>query len=62
MFDRDWGVQRAGSLEGDAELLELVGYDEANGRGRYSFVPVDRNARDDGATRWRVQLGARYTF
>jgi Carboxypeptidase regulatory-like domain/TonB dependent receptor len=62
MLDRDWGVQRAGSLAGDVQLLELRGYDEANRRGRYDVIVPDRSARDEEATRWRVQLGARYTF
>ncbi len=31
----------------------------ANQRG---VLGVDRNVRDDGATRWRMQLGARYRF
>jgi hypothetical protein len=63
LFDRDWGVQRtAPSFLGDPEVLELVGYDQANGRGVYRVLPEDRNSRDDEATRWRMQLGARYTF
>jgi hypothetical protein len=63
LFDRDWGVQRlTPSVLGDPEILELVGYDQANGRGVYNAPSVDRNFRDDGATRWRMQLGARYTF
>ena len=30
--------------------------------GEYLFYPPDRKARDDDATRWRMQLGARYAF
>lgn len=63
LFDRDWGVQRTiDSFQGDPEVLELVGYDQANARGIYRFYPVDRRVRDDGASRWRVQLGAAYKF
>ena len=62
LLDKDWGVQRAGSLGGDIQLLELVGYDEANQRGIYNVIPVDREARDEGASRWQMQLGARYSF
>jgi hypothetical protein len=63
LFDRDWGVQRTTlSFLGDPEVLELVGYDQANQRGVYDAPPLDRRVRDDGATRWRMQLGARYTF
>jgi len=63
LIDRDWGVQRlTPSFLGDPEILELVGYDPANQRGVYNAPAIDRNFRDDGATRWRMQLGARYTF
>jgi len=40
----------------------LAGYDPAHHRGIYYTLPIDRRVRDDGATRWRMQLGARYTF
>jgi hypothetical protein len=67
LFDRDWGVQRRMSVNGSADggdtrLLALVGYDQANGRGRYDVLRVDPNARNNDATRWRLQFGARYTF
>jgi len=63
LLDQDWGVQRlTPSTLGDPEILELVGYDQANQRGVYNAPPIDRRVRDDGATRWRMQLGARYTF
>ena len=63
LLDGDWGVQRtAASFLGDVTALRLVGYDVANQRGVYAVIPVDRKARDAEATRWRMQLGARYTF
>ena len=58
-FDGDWAVRR--STEG-TRILRLVGYDAANGRGIYRFAARDPNLRDDEATRWRMKLGARYTF
>ena len=63
-FDRDWGVQRTFLLDPQTQpqILELIGYDQANQRGIYNFFPPDRKARDDDATRWRMQLGARYAF
>ena len=62
-FDHDWGVHRAAeSFLGDVTALSLVGYDQANARGVYNVVAVDRRARDIEGTRWRMQLGARYTF
>jgi len=42
--------------------LNLEGYDQAHQRGIYGVIPTDRTIRDDESTRWRVQLGARYTF
>jgi hypothetical protein len=59
LFDQDWGVQRRYP---NNVPLHLVGYDDANGRGIYETLPMDRNVRDNEATRWRLQLGARYTF
>ena len=63
-FNRGWGVQRTFLLEPQTQpsILELVGYDQANQRGMYNFYPPDRKARDEEATRWRMQLGARYAF
>ena len=63
LLDKDWGVRReAGSILGDVTMLSLVGYDHPNERGVYVVLPVNRRARDVEATRWRMQLGARYTF
>jgi hypothetical protein len=63
LLDQDWGVRReAASVLGDVALLSLEGYDQANARGVYLVLPVDRRARDVEATRWRMQLGARYSF
>jgi hypothetical protein len=59
LFDSDWGVRQFVS---NTELLELVGYDLPNGRGVYNVLPVDRKMVDTEATRWRVQVGARYSF
>jgi len=43
-------------------LLELVGYDPTRGRGVYNVLPVNRKQIVIDASRWRLQLGARYTF
>ena len=59
----DWGVQRTVySVLGSVTMLHLAGYDQANQRGVYDVVRVDRRARDIEGTRWRLQLGARYTY
>ncbi len=63
LLSEDWGVQRGTpSVLGDPEVLVVTGYDQANQRVVYKAPPIDRRVRDDGATRWRMQLGARYTF
>lgn len=59
LFDQDWGVQRQYP---NNVPLHLVGYDDANGRGIYELLSTDRSGRDNEATRWRLQLGARYRF
>jgi carboxypeptidase family protein len=64
-LDGDWGWVRQGVQDfGVATLADLVGYDQANGRGVYQ---VDRSALDirgldPGRSRWRFQLSARYVF
>ena len=37
-------------------------YDHADGRGIYRVVDVPLREVDVNATRWRMQLSARYTF
>jgi hypothetical protein len=59
LIDGDWGVRRF--IE-ETRILTLVGYDAPNGRGIYKFNTQDPSVRDPEATRWRMQLGARYTF
>jgi hypothetical protein len=44
-FDRDWGIQRTFALQPQTQpvILELApGYDQANQRVIYNFLPVDR--------------------
>jgi len=46
-------------------LLNLVGWDVVNTRGVYRLSNNTLPARgvvDDVASRWRIQLGARYVF
>ena len=54
-----WGSARA--IDG-VGLLQLVGYDAGQGRGVYTVQIPRRRALDFDASRWRMQLGARYTF
>ena len=54
-----WGLIRGVD---DTPLLELVGYDAAGGRGIYRLRQRTHGAADFAGSRWRMQLGARYTF
>jgi hypothetical protein len=63
-IDHDWGrtFLTGDVFGGRVPLLDLAGYDAVNGRGIYNVVDVPRRELDVQATRWRVQLSARYTF
>jgi Carboxypeptidase regulatory-like domain len=58
LVNDEWGKIRGS----ETVLLELVGYDQARGRGVYQRIPAVHNGVDRYASRWRMQLGARYTF
>jgi hypothetical protein len=58
LVDADWGTYRSS----DTVLLELAGYDQARGRGIYRRLSAARDRVDEEASRWRMQLGARYSF
>ena len=69
LLNRRWGLVRETSNREDAPLISLSGWDSANNRPRYSIPVVsgtavlpaiDKIVPD--ASRWRVQLGARYDF
>jgi hypothetical protein len=59
LIDGDWGVHRGID---DTALLQLAGYDLAEGRGVYRFLRRRPAAGDFGGSRWRMQLGARLMF
>lgn len=59
LLNGGWGVVRAVQ---DTPLLELAGYDAAGGRGIYRWLRPTTPAVDPDGSRWRMQLGARYTF
>ena len=62
LLNSHWGVRYTGFGAGDLYLLELTGYDEQHQRGIYNVLTVNRTERDLDASRWRAQLGARYTY
>ena len=55
LIKASWGQVRALS---DPQLLRLVGYDAARGRGVYQLQLPERRQIDVQASRWRMQLGA----
>jgi hypothetical protein len=61
-LDADWGVTRGADVGFPPGILQLVGYDQTNQRGIYLFQGLDTKTVDPDATRWRLQLGTRYTF
>jgi hypothetical protein len=59
LIDGDWGVIRGVDA---TPTLQLAGYDPAAGRGIYRLLrPAPRTAFF-GDSRWRMQLGAKFTF
>ncbi len=62
LIDGDWGLQRlTSSFEGQT-ALRYTGYDAANGRGIYSLSLPNLDKVSINPSRWRMQLGAKYTF
>ena len=59
LLNGGWGLIRGVD---DTPLLQLVGYDSAGARGIYRLLRRTPRAADFGGSRWRMQLGARYTF
>jgi outer membrane receptor protein involved in Fe transport len=58
----DWGTIRSTTGFETANLLRLTGYDAANNRGIYDISIPQKDRVDINATRWKMQLGAKYTF
>jgi hypothetical protein len=57
-----WGRHLDTTTDPSLPMLRLRGWDTENGRGRYEFLPMRRAIIDDAASRWRIELGARYQF
>jgi hypothetical protein len=62
LLDRDWGQSRVTALEQGAPMLSLVGYDAAAGRGIYRLQLPGLRQVQDLASRWQLELSARYVF
>jgi hypothetical protein len=57
-----WGRRIDTTTDPAVPLLRLRGWDPAAARGVYQLSLPARNVAEDAASRWRVQLGARYIF
>jgi len=64
LLNSKWGTVRTGASYwgGSADLLGLVGYDSARDRGIYQVLDAPPIEIDQVASRWRLQLSARYSF
>ncbi len=62
LLGSDWGTFRSTSGFETTNLLRLSGYDAANNRGIYDLSLPQRNRASTNASRWKMQLGAKYTF
>lgn len=67
LLDSDWGnVRRTGTLDGagteNVPLLRLRGRDASNQRNSCDLTLPRRNVVNPELSRWRLQLGARYSF
>ena len=62
LINSQWGLSRYDGLTFATDLVALRGYDVASGRGIYEFRPPPRNQFDDFASRWQLEISARYVF
>jgi hypothetical protein len=62
MVNRRWGQYRVTTLDPGVPLLSLSGYDAVNGRGIYRDQFPGFRQLQDLASRWQMELGARYIF
>lgn len=62
LLHRAWGQYRVTAYDAGVPLLSIVGYDAAAGRGVYRLqLPGFRRVQDP-ASRWQLELSARYGF
>jgi len=67
LLSSDWGlVRETGSFASagteNVPMLKLRGQDAANGRNLYEVTLPPTNVINSNLSRWRMQLGARYSF
>jgi outer membrane receptor protein involved in Fe transport len=67
LIDSDWGnVRQTGTMNGagteNVPMLRLRGQDPSGERNSYELTLPRRNVVNSDLSRWRLQLGARYSF
>jgi len=62
LINSRWGRYFDTTIGPSVRMLTLRGWDTVNGRGIYQFALPQRGVPDVVASRWRIQLGARYEF
>src|SRR5207247_7062815 len=62
LIEPRWGLYRDVTTGPSVPMLKLVGWDPGNLRGVYQLELPKRGVVEDAASRWRMQLGARYAF
>jgi hypothetical protein len=62
LIDSRRGLSRYDGFTFGKDLLTWRSYDAANGRGRYAFETPPPIQVDDMASRWQIELGARYVI
>src|SRR3989441_3251071 len=62
LISGDWGLIRSTSTFEQANLLTRTGFDPVNQRGVYALSLPSRRRVDTSLSRWRLQLGVKYTF
>ena len=61
-IDGDWGIVRQTALFEQLNALSVTGYDTVNDRPIYNLNLPARERAQVNESRWRLQLGGRYTF
>ena len=60
LLDTRWGRSHATTRDPYVPMLQFERYDTAADRGVYSLALPRRNQVEVEASRWRIQLGARF--
>jgi hypothetical protein len=62
LLNRRWGASRFTAITWAQTLLRFTGYDAGAGRGLYQLLLPARSQIEELASRWEIELGARYVF